>query len=109
MRAIDFFLGVWYNLAYLINTFWWVIHESEEDILAQWLPAIRVVQIILSITVVIFILLQARGAGLGSAFGGSSAGSVFKTRRGVERLIFNLTVVFVILFALVSLISALLR
>lgn len=58
---------------------------------------------------VIFILLQARGAGLGSAFGGSSAGSVFKTRRGVERLIFNLTVVFVILFALVSLISALVR
>jgi preprotein translocase subunit SecG len=88
---------------------WWVIHESEEDTLAQWLPALRIVQIILSITVVIFILLQARGAGLGSAFGGSSAGSVFKTRRGVERLIFNLTVVFVILFALVSLISALVR
>ncbi len=88
---------------------WWVIHESEEDTLAQWLPALRVVQIILSITVVIFILLQARGAGLGSAFGGSSAGSVFKTRRGVERLIFNLTVGFVILFALVSLISALVR
>jgi preprotein translocase subunit SecG len=59
--------------------------------------------------VVIFILLQARGAGLGSAFGGSSAGSVFKTRRGVERLIFNLTVGFVILFALISLISALVR
>jgi len=75
--------------------------------LAQWLPAIRVVQIILSVTVIVFILLQARGAGLGSAFGGSSAGSVFKTRRGVERLIFNLTVVFVILFALVSLFSAL--
>ena len=86
-----------------------VIHESEDDTLAQWLPAIRVVQIILSITVIVFILLQARGAGLGSAFGGSSAGSVFKTRRGVERLIFNLTVVFVILFALVSLISALVR
>ncbi|HLZ81093.1 MAG TPA: preprotein translocase subunit SecG [Ktedonobacteraceae bacterium] len=75
--------------------------------MAQWLPAIRVVQIILSVTVIVFILLQARGAGLGSAFGGSSAGSVFKTRRGVERLIFNLTVVFVILFALVSLFSAL--
>jgi preprotein translocase subunit SecG len=86
---------------------WWVIHESEEFLLAQWLPAIRVVQIILSVTVIVFILLQARGAGLGSAFGGSSAGSVFKTRRGVERLIFNLTVAFVILFALVSLFSAL--
>jgi preprotein translocase subunit SecG len=66
----------------------------------------RVVQIILSIAVVVFILLQARGAGLGSAFGGSSAGSVFKTRRGVERLIFNGTIVFIVLFALISVVSA---
>jgi preprotein translocase subunit SecG len=77
--------------------------------LALWLPAIRVIQIILSIAVILFILLQARGAGLGSAFGGSSAGSVFKTRRGVERLIFNLTITFVVLFAIVSVISGLLR
>ena len=72
----------------------------------QWLPAIRVVQIILSAAVIVFILLQARGAGLGSAFGGSSAGSVFKTRRGVERLVFNATIVFLVLFALLSIISA---
>ena len=77
--------------------------------MAQWLPAIQIVQIILAVAVIIFILLQARGAGLGSAFGGTSAGSVFKTRRGVERLIFNLTIVFVVLFALISVISALLR
>lgn len=77
--------------------------------MAQWLPAIRVVQVILSIAVIFFILLQVRGAGLGSAFGGSSAGTVFKTRRGVERLIFNITIVFVILFAAVSLLGALLR
>jgi len=76
---------------------------------AQWLPALRIVQIILCISVILFILLQVRGAGLGSAFGGSSAGSVFKTRRGVERLIFNLTIVFVILFALVSVLSAVFR
>ena len=72
----------------------------------QWLPAIRIIQIILSVAVIIFVLLQVRGAGLGSAFGGSSAGSVFKTRRGVERLVFNLTIIFVILFALISVIGA---
>ncbi|HLQ30572.1 MAG TPA: preprotein translocase subunit SecG [Ktedonobacteraceae bacterium] len=77
--------------------------------MTQWLPAIRVIQIILSIAVIGFILLQARGAGLGSAFGGSSAGTVFKTRRGVERLIFNLTIIFVILFAAVSLLSSFIR
>ncbi len=77
--------------------------------MAQWLPAIRIVQIILCIAVIAFILLQARGAGLGSVFGGSSAGSVFKTRRGVEKLVFNITIVFVVLFALVSLLSLLIH
>lgn len=77
--------------------------------MAQWLPALRTVQIILCVAVIIFILLQARGAGLGSAFGGSSAGSVFKTRRGVERLVFNITIVFIVLFTAVSLLSMLLR
>lgn len=74
----------------------------------QWLPAIQVVEIILSVAVIFFILLQVRGAGLGSAFGGTSAGSVFKTRRGVERLVFNMTIIFVVLFALIAvLVSAL--
>ena len=73
--------------------------------MAQWVPALRIVQIIIAVAVIVFILLQVRGAGLGSIFGGSSAGSVFKTRRGVERLIFNITIVLVILFAAVSILS----
>ncbi len=78
-------------------------------VLSAYLPAIRIIQIILCVAVIIFILLQARGAGLGSAFGGSSAGSVFKTRRGVERLVFNTTIVFVVLFCLISILSAAIR
>ncbi|HEX3642673.1 MAG TPA: preprotein translocase subunit SecG, partial [Ktedonobacteraceae bacterium] len=66
----------------------------------QWLPALRIVGIIFSVAVILFVLLQTRSAGLGSAFGGSSAGSVFKTRRGIERLVFNLTIIFIVLFAL---------
>ncbi len=88
------------------------LQESEESNLATlhaWLPAIRVVQIILGIAVMIFILLQVRGAGLGSVFGGTSAGSVFKTRRGVERLVFNITVIFVVVFCVISLGSMLIR
>ncbi len=73
----------------------------------QWLQVVRVVQIILSIAVIIFILLQVRGAGLGSAFGASSTSTTFKTRRGVEKLIFNMTIFFVVLFAAVSLVGAL--
>lgn len=73
--------------------------------MTQWIPAIRVVQIILAVASIVFILLQARGAGLGSAFGGTSAGSVFKTRRGVEKLVFNITIVFVVLFSVISVLS----
>ena len=72
----------------------------------QWLPAIQIIEIILSVAVIAFVLLQARSSGLGSAFGGSSGGSVFKTRRGVERLVFNLTIVFIILWALIAVFSA---
>src|SRR5581483_1889186 len=80
--------------------------EREETLLIQqWLPAIRIVQIVLSVAVIAFILLQVRSAGLGSAFGGTSAGSVFKTRRGVERLVFNITIVSIVLFAVISLVS----
>jgi preprotein translocase subunit SecG len=75
-------------------------------LLQQWLPAIRIIQIVLSTAVIAFILLQVRSAGLGSAFGGTSAGSVFKTRRGVERLVFNITIVFIVLFSLISILSA---
>jgi preprotein translocase subunit SecG len=84
-------------------------YESEDFVLIQqWLPAIQIVEIILSVAVIFFILLQVRGAGLGSAFGGTSAGSVFKTRRGVERLVFNMTIIFVVLFSLIAvLVSAL--
>lgn len=77
--------------------------------MSQWINAIRIIQIILAVASIVFILLQARGAGLGSAFGGSSAGSVFKTRRGVEKLIFNITIVFVVLFAIVSVFSMVLH
>lgn len=79
---------------------------KERKLVQQWLPAIRIIEIILSLAVIVFVLLQARSAGLGSAFGGSSAGSVFKTRRGVERLVFNLTIIFIILWALVAVFSA---
>jgi preprotein translocase subunit SecG len=92
-----------------LDVLWCVEYESEDLVLIQqWLPAIQIVEIILSVAVIFFILLQVRGAGLGSAFGGTSAGSVFKTRRGVEKLIFNMTIIFVTLFALIAvLVSAL--
>ena len=45
--------------------------------------------IILALALIASILMQARGAGLGSVFGGS--GTVFKTRRGIDQLLFRAT------------------
>lgn len=64
----------------------------------------QVALIIIAIALMVCILLQARGAGLGSVFGGS--GTVFKTRRGIEKSLFNMTVFFAILFTLLSFFTA---
>lgn len=61
------------------------------------------VNIILSILIVLFILIQGKGAGLGSAWGGK--GEFFQTRRGIEKITLRLTVLLIILFFLVSLIN----
>lgn len=62
-------------------------------------------QIIFSILLITFILIQNRGAGLGGVFGGE--GNVFRTKRGAEKIIFYLTIVFACLFFLTGLIAVL--
>ena len=49
------------------------------------------------------ILLQSRGAGLGATFGGES--SVYRSRRGVEKRLFQFTIVLAVLFVGVSLVA----
>lgn len=62
-----------------------------------------ILNIVLSVLIVIFILVQGRGAGLGSAWGGS--GEMFQTRRGMEKIILWLTIIFIVIFFAVSLIN----
>ena len=64
---------------------------------------LNVVQIVLSIALVLAILVQVRGGGLGGIFG--QADTVFRTRRGVERTLFRLTIVLIVLFIIVSILS----
>lgn len=61
---------------------------------------LQIIQIILSVALIAAVLLQARGAALGSAFGGSD--TIHNTRRGVDRLLFNVTIGLAALFILVS-------
>lgn len=57
---------------------------------------ISVSQIILGIILIGLILLQVKGTGLGSAFGGEI--SFYQTRRGVEKILFYLTIIVSFLF-----------
>lgn len=67
--------------------------------------ALLVANIILSILIVLFILIQGKGAGLGSAWGGG--GEVFQTRRGVEKLTLQITIALIVIFFVLSVINLL--
>jgi len=56
----------------------------------------NIVLIVLAAILVVLILLQQRGSGLGSAFGGE--GNVYTTKRGVEKFLFVATIIVAILF-----------
>ncbi|MCJ7509980.1 MAG: preprotein translocase subunit SecG [Dehalococcoidia bacterium] len=62
---------------------------------------LAIVQIIISLTLILIVLVQARGEGW-SPRGGSS---ITRTRRGVEKTLFQLTIIIVALFLLISALS----
>jgi preprotein translocase subunit SecG len=66
-------------------------------------PFLAAGQIIVSIALMAAILLQARGTGLSGTFGGDSA--VYRSRRGIERRLFQFTVALIGLFVLFSLVA----
>lgn len=57
---------------------------------------VTIIQIALAVILIVFILLQQRGAALGGAFGGGN--EFYGTKRGVEKILFRATVVVAILF-----------
>jgi len=61
--------------------------------------------VIVSFALIALVLLQSKGAGLGGLGGGDFGGSGYHVRRGVERLVFNLTIVLSFLYFLLALLS----
>ncbi|HAO81495.1 MAG TPA: preprotein translocase subunit SecG [Candidatus Veblenbacteria bacterium] len=57
---------------------------------------LQIAQIAVSVLLIISILLQNRGAGLGGIFGGE--GNVYRTKRGLEKGLFVSTIIFAIIF-----------
>jgi preprotein translocase subunit SecG len=67
---------------------------------------LSIAQIILGIVLIAVIVLQSKEAGLGGLSGGESGG-VFRARRGVEKALFNGTIILSVLFFALSFISVL--
>ena len=67
---------------------------------------LNIVQIISAVLMVIAILLQQRGAGLGGIFGGESG--VYRTKRGAEKIIFISTIVLAAIFFACSILNLIL-
>ena len=63
----------------------------------------NIAQIVLSIALILVILLQVRGGGLGGIFG--QASTVYRTKRGVEKTLFQLTIALAVLFIIISIVS----
>jgi preprotein translocase subunit SecG len=79
-------------------------HRGENTVTISFY--VNLIQIIVSIALIVVILVQAKGSGLGGIFGGDS--SIYKTRRGVEKTIFQATVALAVVFFAVSILSVLL-
>jgi preprotein translocase subunit SecG len=65
---------------------------------------LNIAQIIVSVALIAIILFQVRSGGMGGVFGGSET-AVYKTRRGIERTLFNVTVGLSIAFFVITLLN----
>jgi preprotein translocase subunit SecG len=64
---------------------------------------LNIAMIIVSVALVLAIMLQSRGGGLGGIFG--QPDSVYRTRRGIERTLFRFTIALAVLFILLAILS----
>lgn len=67
---------------------------------------LNLAQMLISLALITVVLLQSKGTDVGSAFGmGGGGGSSFRTRRGLEKTLFQLTIVLAIIFVGISALS----
>jgi len=64
------------------------------------LTFLLIAQIIVAVALGLSSLLQVRGGGLGGIFG--QADTVFRTKRGIEKTLFQMTIVLIVLLVLIS-------
>ena len=66
------------------------------------IKTLTIIQIAVSFLLIITILLQQKGSGLGSAFGSDGGSNTYSTRRGMEKVLFYATIVLAAAFIILS-------
>ncbi len=67
--------------------------------------AVDLVMVIISVVLIFVILLQTKGSSFSGAFGGDTS-SIYKTRRGVEKTLFQFTIGIAVAFVLLAIVSS---
>jgi preprotein translocase subunit SecG len=62
-----------------------------------------IAQLVVAVALVLVAMLQVRGGGLGGIFG--QADTVYRTKRGVEKTLFQLTIALAVIFVVLSIVS----
>ena len=62
-----------------------------------------IAQIVVAVALILVAMLQVRGGGLGGIFG--QADTVYRTKRGVEKTLFQLTIALVVIFIILAIVS----
>lgn len=64
---------------------------------------LNIAQIIVAVALILSVLLQVKGGGLGGIFGQPE--TVFRTQRGLEKTLFRVTIVLVVIFVIISIVT----
>jgi preprotein translocase subunit SecG len=67
--------------------------------------ALNIITILVSILLIMMIMIQTKGSSFGTGFGGDG-GSMYTTRRGFERTLFNATIGVAIFFVFLAIVSS---
>lgn len=66
--------------------------------------AISIAMILISVMLILVILMQSKGSGFSGAFGGSSS-SIYRTRRGLEKTLYQFTIGLAIAFVVIAIVA----
>ncbi|MDX2160516.1 MAG: preprotein translocase subunit SecG [bacterium] len=67
--------------------------------------ALQIVSALIGVVLVVIILMQVKGSGLGDLLGGGEMGGITRTRRGLEKTLFQLTIGLSIAFLSICILS----